>query len=273
MVIGILSILMGILLPAVGNARRKARKIRGMNNQRQIVAAVNFFAMDNKDKYPPSIATVGFAGIWNWSDPRKLVGKHKRTPAGHRAISEYLGSYIEEGGLMFCPSAPRQYKWLHEAWAAGDEWDNPDTAIPRDPVGGTYCFWWNYVGYLGPGRVFVGPRCSAARRRESKLLVSDFCGYGQYQDRGAFGSCERFKGAGVTSETWLMSAYWSCASGIDTPKPEVTLSAGYTDGHVGTFSVSETAALRVSKIYDGQTPYPDPPFGPGVFYLPRDGVR
>ncbi len=37
-VVSVISILMGILLPALGEARRQARALLGMNNQRQIVA-------------------------------------------------------------------------------------------------------------------------------------------------------------------------------------------------------------------------------------------
>ena len=141
---GIVSFLTVALLPALNRARRQARTFQGMNNQRHIVNACNLFALNNNDRYPPSVATVGFNGIWNWSDPRKIIGKHQRTPAVHRAISEYLGPYIEDADVMFCPNAPQKYKWLRDAWQAGDNWDNPDTAIPKDPVGGTYCFWWNY---------------------------------------------------------------------------------------------------------------------------------
>ena len=190
MAISVIAILISIMVPVLSKVRGQARTIVRMNSQKQIAAAVTYFAMDNQGKYPDSVATVGFGNIWNWSDPRKLIGKHKRTPAGHRAISEYLGSYIEDAGIMFCPNAPQKYTWLEEAWLAGDDWDNPDTAIPKDPVGGTYCFWWNYMGYLGPGRVFVGPRGSGGGRGESQLLVSDFFGYGQCQDTAAFGSCE-----------------------------------------------------------------------------------
>ena len=67
--------LMAIGLPAFSRARRHARALVGMSNQRQITAALNLFAEDNNGRYPESVATVGFGDNWNWSDPTKLVGK------------------------------------------------------------------------------------------------------------------------------------------------------------------------------------------------------
>ena len=151
-VVSILSLLLSILVPVLGKVKLQVKSIINANNQRQTVSSTLVFTADNDGWFPESVATVGFDDIWNWSDPRKLVGKHKRTPQMHRAVSEYLGGYIEDASVLYCSSAPRRYKYLQESWDAGDDWDNPDTAIPYDPVGGTFCFWWNYIGYLGPGR-------------------------------------------------------------------------------------------------------------------------
>ena len=40
------------------------------------------------------------------------------------------------------------YKHLQQSWDAGDDWDHPETSPRPDPVFGTYCFYWNYTGYL-----------------------------------------------------------------------------------------------------------------------------
>ena len=175
-VLGIISMLMGILLPVLGKAKRQARLVLGMSNQRQIVEGVNLFAVDNDDRYPESVATVGFGAVWNWSDPRKLVGNTTRTTGLHRSMSAYLRNYIEDADIMFCPNAPRRYKYLQESWDAGDDWDNPENSFPLDPVTGAYCFWWNYVGLLSGRRVcFRGPWGPGARQiageRLSRLFV------------------------------------------------------------------------------------------------------
>jgi prepilin-type N-terminal cleavage/methylation domain-containing protein len=271
-VMSIISVLMAILVPALGKVRRQARSMKGMNNQKQITSALNLFASDNDERYPESVATVGFGGSWNWSDPTRLTGAKGRTPTLHRAMSEYLRSYVPDAGSMYCPSAPHKYRYLQEAWDAGDNWDNPDTSLSSDLMGGTYCFYWNYRGFL-PERnaVFRGPQGPASGGRYSKLLVTDYFGYDHYRARWAYGSCEPFRGAGITPETWLLSAYWSRISPAEST-PEFKLRAGYTDGHVETYSPSDVMSMKISVSRDGTIPQLDG-VGPGTFFLPRKALH
>ncbi|MHC4641229.1 MAG: type II secretion system protein [Planctomycetota bacterium] len=273
--IGIMSMLMAILLPVMERARRQARMVLGIKNQRDIVNAVTLFAADNDGRFPESVATVGFGAHWNWSDPRKLTGNRTRAPGLYRAMSEYLRSYIPDASVMFCTNAPTKYKYLQQSWDAGDAWDNPDTSFPFDPVGGTYCFYWNYIGCLGGDRgIFKGPQNPAGGPMESKLLVTDYFGYDCWQDPNAFGSCDHFNRASVTAETWLLSAYWSAQKSeeVNLNSIDVLLHAGYTDGHVEGFNASDVVPMRISITSDGSESYPDG-VGPGIFYLPKNGLR
>ena len=52
-VISIIALLVGILLPALGAARRTARGAICLNNQRQIMIAQHSYAADNKDVFAP----------------------------------------------------------------------------------------------------------------------------------------------------------------------------------------------------------------------------
>jgi prepilin-type N-terminal cleavage/methylation domain-containing protein len=108
-VVAIIGILGSILVPALGKARRQVRSIIGAANQKQVVGGVTLFSMDNNDTYPESVATVGFGDNWNWSDPMKMTGNRTRSPGMHRAMCEYLGDYITDALVVFCPNAPRQY--------------------------------------------------------------------------------------------------------------------------------------------------------------------
>ena len=272
-VISIISVLTGILLPVVGKARQQARRVLGMDNQRQIVGLLNCFELDFDGNYPESVATIGVLGKnWGWQEPTVLTGYKKRSPQIHRAMSEYFGEYIKDAKTMFCPSAPMRYKYLQESWDAGDEWDNPETAPRQDPVIGTYCFYWNYIGILEEqSSLFRGPRNSFAGRGESKLLISDYFGYGHWRSPGAYSSCENFNGASVTAETWVASAYWSGVK-AEVGLPRIKLNAGYTDGHVESYSASEVVPMKVSLTSDGSRPYPDG-MGPGIFYIPENGLR
>jgi prepilin-type N-terminal cleavage/methylation domain-containing protein len=271
-VISLISLLMAVSLPALNHIRLQARSIVSMNNQRQITSSINMFSSDNDQTYPPSVATIGTDDNWNWTDPTRLTGNKNRTPVIHRAMSEYLRSYISNASIMFCPNAPKKYKYMQQAWDAGDDWDNPDTSVTSDPVGGTYCFYWNYIGCLDGGSIFRGPQNPASGGRSfSKLLTSDYFGYDHWRNPGSFGSCERFNNADVTAETWLLAAYWSSRRAVDNP-PEIKARAGYTDGHVETYSTSAAVPMKVSITSDGRTPYPDG-VGPGTFYLPINAIR
>ena len=272
-VISIVSVLLAISMPALNLARRQARSIVGMRNQREIATALNLFAMDNRDRYPDSVATVGFGHQWRWSDPTKMTGDRKRSPQIHRSMSAYLGSYVEEAKIMFCPSAPQEYAHLQEVWEAGDDWDNPDTPVPSDRFIGTYCFYWNYVGYLTESdSLFRGPTGPASMGRYSQLLVTDYFGYDHWRSPKAFGSCEKLGGAEIIPETQLLSSYWSVGGAPDLAMPEVKLRAAYTDGHVETYSSSDVTPMKVSFEPEGVPPYPDGTSG-GIFFVPNDAVQ
>ena len=272
-VISIISILIGILLPVLGRARLQARNIIGMNNQKQTVTAANLFAFDNDDRYPQSVSFVEYNGNWNWYDPRTLISWNTTPSHPHRAMSEYLRGYVEDASMMVCPKAPREFKFLHEAWDAGDEWNNPETAFEVLAVRGTYCFYWNYVGRLDGGRLFRGPRrSSGGGRGESKLVMTCYFGYDHRRTPKAYSSCEKLQDARVVPETSIESAWWSCrASGyLNLSTIHVKLNAAYSDGHVERFTPSEAVPMKAIMNRFTNEPYPSG-VGPGDFYIPRNG--
>jgi len=201
-----------------------------------------------------------------------------------RDIGEYLHSYIEDASIMFCPNAPKKYKYLQEAWDAGDAWNNPHTLLPEDAMNGTYCFYWNYTGLLD-GRLFKGPRNLLGGRGQSELLVSDYFGFANWRnemcyggDYYAYGSCERFEGANVTPgepEYSAGSAYWSRlqSDSFNLNTIEIKLQAGYADGHVGSYTASEVATMKVIRDRFTNEPYEYDEHGPGYFYVPIGGLR
>ncbi len=271
-VIAIISVIMSILLPALNQVRRKSRAILGMNNQKQIVNAVNLFAIDNDQFYPESVATIGDLDYWNWQEPMMLTGYRARSPRLHRSMSGYLFDYIKDPDILFCPNAPKKYKYLKQSWDAGDDWDNPETPPVKDPVSGTYCFYWNYTGYLKDKKgIFHGPGNATGGKYQSKLLVSDYFGYNHWRSRNSYSSCETFQSSSIIEGTSLSSDYWSHKENIESGLPQINFHAGYTDGHVEKISSSQTVPLRVIIDPRKNEPYPDY-IAPGIFFIPKNAL-
>ncbi|MHC4740791.1 MAG: hypothetical protein ACYS8Z_02700 [Planctomycetota bacterium] len=265
-VIGIIAVIAGILLPVSARVRKMGKSMECVGNQRQIVTAANLFAQGNDGYYPESVATIGHERDWNWSEPTTVVGISRRSPKVRRSLSAYLRPYIEDAGVMFCPNAPKMHQYAEEAWDSGDDWKDP--VVNMGLLIGTYCFYWNYTGYLGPGKVFDGPSQTTLRPGESSVLVSDFFSYDHFRAPQVFGASEKFKGAGVVEETPFSSAYWSVpVKNGDLPEPGLELHAGYSDGHVGSYSAGEGVWMRVIMRRGTGEPYPRG-VGPGVFFLP-----
>lgn len=273
-VISVIALMTGIMLPSLNKAKRQARALLGTNNLRQIVNAVNFYAGDNGQRYPESVATIGDQW-WNWQEPMMLTGYRARSPRLYRSMSAYLRPYIRDAGVMYCPNAPARYEYLQGLWDAVEDWDNPRTPPVLDPASGTYCFYWSYTGYL-PDRQypFQGPRTTAGGPRQSRLLASDYFGYDHHRSLRYYGSCEKFAGAGVTEGTVVSSPYWSRFGGGGSDPPKIELHAGYADGHVESYSSADTVTMRVIKTPETGEPYPSGDgIGPGDFYLPRNALH
>lgn len=279
-VISVCALLLSILVPTLSKVKRAARSLISANNQKQITNSVLCYSSDSNGRFPDSVAKVGKATRWNWRQPQTLAGYKRTTPATYRSVSEFLRPYLESSSTMFCPSSPSKYPFTQEAWQAGDSWDNPDTTVAaEDPLYGTYCLYWNYVGYLvETGKPFVGPRSIGQKRTESKLLVSDYFGYGHwrnelvYSTRNAYGSCEQFTGASITPGTDVSCDFWSrdnTATDISIDSIDVKFNAGYTDGHVEKFTSADVTPMKISIKPDGTKPYPDNISPGGTYYIPK----
>ncbi len=277
-VLGIISILTATLIPVLGKVRQQARRVISVGNMREIAGAVTCYADDNNGRYPPSVATLGFGNNWNWQEPTYLTAYRKRSTAMYRSVSAYLHRYLAEADSLFCPSAPVKYKYLQQAWDAGDEWNNPDIAPLPEALLGTYCLYWNYTGYLGEDAgLFRGPRGPVRGSREGRILVTDYLGYDHFRSPKAYGSCERFRHATVTEGSDISSAFWSRPgqwTSEELAALNVKLYAGYVDGHVESYLPTDTVPMQVILHPETGEPYPDNAgISPGIFYLPRLGLR
>jgi len=94
-VISIIALLVGILLPALGAARRSAMQSKCLSNVRQISIASQFYANDNKDRLP------------------LVVGFNRQ---GEQI--QMLDSYLSTKDIFICPSA-------ENTGSGGDKWVSP----------------------------------------------------------------------------------------------------------------------------------------------------
>ena len=102
-VIAIFGILLTILLPALGNAREKAKTAVCMSNLKQINFASTTYSMKNNNFFPNTDKSVGYI---SWDD--HLAGYDGRTPLSYadKIASALPAAYEENIEIYRCPSSP-----------------------------------------------------------------------------------------------------------------------------------------------------------------------
>jgi len=71
------------------------------------VGSLTSFAFDHKDRYPPSVATIGSRGYyWSWLEPITMITYPEQYPMHYRSMSAYLSPYVENADTLACPNAP-----------------------------------------------------------------------------------------------------------------------------------------------------------------------
>jgi prepilin-type N-terminal cleavage/methylation domain-containing protein/prepilin-type processing-associated H-X9-DG protein len=130
-VIGIISVLIALLLPALNKAREAAKSVQCLSNMRQIAQGIMMYANDNKGYLPPTSAN------------------GRPNPAGATIpYSALLGSpeygYIGNPDVFFCPD--RLNMGLDGEVIAGVH-AAMKQASSQSPRAGAYDLNWAYVSY------------------------------------------------------------------------------------------------------------------------------
>jgi prepilin-type N-terminal cleavage/methylation domain-containing protein/prepilin-type processing-associated H-X9-DG protein len=143
-VIAIIALLIGVLLPALGKARDSARQVKCQSNIRQLSIALNQYATDFKEFFPP-----------NANDLKDKDPIDGRTVSGHYWYDiKRLGNYMPQsnstdtggsvmttigGGAMICPNHPsagRSYSMNYWASAYIGEDSNKRVVAPGSKADG-----------------------------------------------------------------------------------------------------------------------------------------
>jgi len=90
-VIAIIAILAGMLLPALGKAKEKAKMIKCLNNRKQVALALTIYAGDNDDLLPP----------YGYSRP--MGHPLGQSPEWRNVLATYIGMQSATVGTEFEP--------------------------------------------------------------------------------------------------------------------------------------------------------------------------
>jgi prepilin-type N-terminal cleavage/methylation domain-containing protein/prepilin-type processing-associated H-X9-DG protein len=113
-VIGVIAVLIGMLLPALGKAREAANRTACLSNLRQIHQAFQLYSIASRDQVPIGYRTAS----------KQFNSMIFSTTAGGRWVLFgllYDGGYLKERRVMYCP-AENNPKFM---------FDTPDNPFPR----------------------------------------------------------------------------------------------------------------------------------------------
>jgi len=120
-VISIIALLMGILVPVLGRAKEKARRVTCMGNVRQFILGIQVYAGDHDDYLPSGL-----------SDANNPNDEH--TPILSEAMRNALAKIIGDAKCLSCP-------WLREPFDDPNGWYYE---YHGEPYG--YVIGYNYLG-------------------------------------------------------------------------------------------------------------------------------
>ncbi len=127
-VIGIISILIAMLLPALNKAREAAKSVSCLSNMRQVMLGLAMYAHDNRGWLPYSSST-------------DIVNGTSRTMSWAGRLAGHPNHYVQGAKVFICPS---------RMGMARDEFlldQITQAAAGTSVFGGDYNSYWKYISY------------------------------------------------------------------------------------------------------------------------------
>lgn len=101
-VLGILSLLMGLLAPTLAGAREAAWRAACLSNVRQVGMANIFYAKDHQNRFVAGAPRIAAENLHRWHGARQRVGEPFDPARGD--LTPYLDSPSADEGVRACPA-------------------------------------------------------------------------------------------------------------------------------------------------------------------------
>lgn len=200
-VIGIISVLIGILLPTLGKAREAAKRTQCLSNMRELGMAMRLYATQYKDQIPLGYMDQHqFSYFVNWNN----VNGTKVSLLGLLALARLT----QNPRAFYCPSVDTDESYMYDTpsnpWPPFEKWPNhprfttaglghtrvpfnlrpvacwpsatKPTSNPADPRYWIPCLGSNWLNSAGANPVFAFPKLSKMKNNAvmCDLIVSRF---------------------------------------------------------------------------------------------------
>jgi prepilin-type processing-associated H-X9-DG protein len=175
-VIGIISLLIALLLPALNKAREAAKDVQCRSNLRQLLSACHLYAHDNHGWFPTRGLDDDFYGTRAWfrggvyGNRWTTNSSHANPPTDREAATKLAPRYVTPA-VFFCPSNPptvanhmdveywRKYAAFLDARTTANAWRAETGFNPAWPGNRNVSYYMTQRGGAKSGGIFrfIGP--------------------------------------------------------------------------------------------------------------------